>query len=137
VAKAIRTSLISRCLIVAVTLLSWLVVTNHCALGQIQGASAAHAHCHAAKGDQGKKTPGDGMRECCRAIKASLTGTSSVGFEVSQFRLQAYSFHQAIAAPVLNPRRGILLDHGPPRAVSFAEIVLQQSLLSHAPPALA
>jgi hypothetical protein len=74
------------------------------------------------------------MRECCRAIKASLTGKSSVEFDVSQFRLLAYSVLQAISAPVVKPGLGILLDHGPPRAVSFAEIVLQRSLLAHAPP---
>ena len=135
--KALRASLFSRLLVVAVTLLSWLVITNHCALGLMQGAGAEHAHCHAAKSDDGKNAPGDGMRECCRAIKASLTAKSSVQFDASQFQLEVYAILPAMSAPTVKPALGIFLDHGPPRAASFAEIVLQQSLLSHAPPALA
>ena len=118
-------------------LLSWLVITNHCALGRAQGATAGHAHCHSAKNDTGKKAPGDGMRECCRAIKASLTGQTEFKSAVSQFQLQAYAILQLIPSPAVEPAPTIFLDHGPPRAVSFAEMVLQRSLLSHAPPALA
>jgi hypothetical protein len=120
---------------VAVMLLSWLVVTNHCALGRMQGGNAGHAHCHAAKNDDGKKAPEDGMRECCRAIKASLSSHGEFKCDASQLPLQIVATPQLYAAPLVEAS-GILLDHGPPRAASFAEIVLQRSLLGHAPPTL-
>ena len=137
VVKALRASLFSRLLVVAVMLLSWLVITNHCALGLMQGAGTEHAHCHAAKSDDGKNAPGDGMRECCRAIKASLASQKECQFAGSQFQPRVYAVVELICAPVEKPVAGFSLDHGPPRAVSFAEIVLQRSLLSHAPPFLA
>jgi len=121
-------------------LFSWLVVTNHCALGMVQsalGASAEHAHCHAAKTDSGKKAPADGMRECCRSIKASMASETVVKFDPAQVQLQSYPILAALLTPVASPTPEVFLDHGPPHAGSFAEIVLQRSLLSHAPPLLA
>ncbi|MDR3403744.1 MAG: hypothetical protein P4L99_14695 [Chthoniobacter sp.] len=138
--KALRASTISRSLVVAVMLFSWLVVTNHCALGMLQsalGASAEHAHCHAAKTDSGKKAPADGMRECCRAIKASLASETVVKFAPAQIQFQSYAILAALLTPVASPAPDVFRDHGPPRASSFAEIVWQRSLLSHAPPILA
>jgi hypothetical protein len=132
-----RISSISRCVVVAVMLLSWLVVTNHCALARMQGLGAEHAHCHAAKDSSGKQAPGDGMRECCRAVKASLSGKAEIHFDASQFQLQSFAILEALCPPVANPALGFFHDHGPPGVSSFAEIVLQRSLLSHAPPTLA
>ncbi|EDY20761.1 hypothetical protein CfE428DRAFT_1958 [Chthoniobacter flavus Ellin428] len=116
-------------------LLSWLVVTNHCALAQLEGRNMRHAHCHASKDDAGKQTPADGMRECCKAIKANLTGKQEIKFELSWIEVQSYALPQTLLAPVAIPASDFLQDHGPPRVVSFAENVLQRSLLSHAPPA--
>jgi hypothetical protein len=138
--KAFRASPISRCLVVAVMLLSWLVVTNHCALGGMlakTACSATHTHCHAAANDSGKKAPGDGMRECCQTIKASLADRAEFDFAAAAFQFQVAAIFSVIVAPVTNSVPGLYRDHGPPRASSFAEIVLQRSLLSHAPPILA
>jgi hypothetical protein len=135
VAKAIRNSSISRCLVVAVMLLSWLVVTNHCALAQLQGRNLRHAHCHASKGDNGKQAPADGMRECCQAVKANLASQPEIKFELTLLEVQSAVLLQAFLTPAAIPAADFLQDHGPPRVVSFAENVLQRSLLSHAPPA--
>jgi hypothetical protein len=137
VVKSLRASSLTRLTVVAVMLLSWLVITNHCALGQMMRATAAHAHCHAAKNDDGKRAPSDGVRECCRAIKASLAGQKECGFDASQFQLHVYAIVGLMSASAVKPAPSIFLDHGPPRAESFAEIVLQRSLPSHAPPVLA
>lgn len=121
-------------------LLSWLVVTNHCALGFMQAALSAkaeHAHCHAATSDDGQKAPADGMRECCRVIKASLADTTEFKVDAAKLQLQAFVILQELVAPVQNPAPAFIHDHGPPRVISFAEGVLQRSLLSHAPPTLA
>jgi hypothetical protein len=39
-----------------------------------------------------------------------------------------------VFAPPKIPFRGATLDTGPPGATSFAELVLQRSILAHAPP---
>ncbi|MEI9898445.1 MAG: hypothetical protein WDN28_32450 [Chthoniobacter sp.] len=135
--NSFRASSISRFLVVAVMLFSWLLVTNHCALGQMQAANGEHAHCHPAKDADGKKAPADGMRECCRTMKASLSGETVVKFDPAPVQLLAAAFLEALNAPVASPALEVFRDHGPPHVSSFAEIVLQRSLLSHAPPFLA
>ena len=75
------------------------------------------------------------MRECCRAIKASLPSHAEFKCDAAQLPLQVAAIPQVYAAPLVEAS-GIFLDHGPPRVASFAEIVLQRSLLSHAPPTL-
>ena len=118
-------------------LLSWLVVTNHCALGFMQAALSAkgeHAHCHARPSDDGQKAPADGMRECCRVIKASLASKTDFQFETAQLQLQAFILLDVLCAPEGDLAPAFIHDYGPPRAISFAESVLQRSLLSHAPP---
>jgi hypothetical protein len=137
VVKALRASTFNRLFIVAIMLLSWLVITNHCALGLMTRGGPAHAHCHAAKSDHGGNSPGDRMQECCRAIKASLAGQMEFKAHVTQWELLTCVIIQWVPSPMIKPGQAIFLDHGPPRAVSFAEIVLQRSLLSHAPPTLA
>jgi hypothetical protein len=138
--KALRAFSISRCLVVALMLLSWLVVTNHCALGLMQAALSAkaeHAHCHASTSDNGQKAPADGMRECCRVIKASVTDTPEFKFDAAKLQIQAFVILSALVAPVESSAPAFIHDHGPPRVISFAEGILQRSLLSHAPPTLA
>jgi len=125
---------------VAVMLFSWLVVTNHCALGFMQAALSAkteHAHCHASTSDDGRKAPAEGMRECCRVIKASLASKAEFHFDTVQIQLYAFIILDALCAPGRDSAPAFIHDHGPPGVVSFAEAVLQRSLLSHAPPTLA
>lgn len=121
-------------------LFAWLVVTNHCALGFMQAALSAkteHAHCHAGAGDNGQKAPAEGMQECCRVIKASLASETEFHFETAQLQLHAFIILDVLCAPDRDSAPAFIHDHGPPGVVSFAEAVLQRSLLSHAPPALA
>jgi hypothetical protein len=137
VVKAFRASLLTRCLVAVVTLLSWLVLTNHCALAAILPsipAKSIHAHCHAAMHQGKKESPDRGLRECCQAVKASLPSKMLLKFDASFFTLQAYAVLVTLAPRTSEPDTELLQDHGPPAVGSFAEIVLQRSLLSHAPP---
>jgi hypothetical protein len=118
-------------------LLSWLVLTNHCALAAILPSAAAksvHAHCHAAMHQDGKQSPTQGIRECCQAVKAQLASKTVVKCDASSSALQIYLVLAVLAPRTDEPSAEMLQDHGPPVAGSFAEIVLQHSLLSHAPP---
>jgi hypothetical protein len=90
--------------------------------------------CHRKKQAPGKDAPCQQMAQCCKAVKASLSGKAEVKFDPSKLQLQVFSVVQLLAAQVGQPAPLFIFDHGPPRAASFAETVLQRSLLSHAPP---
>src|SRR5687767_13659765 len=124
-----------RVAMVAVMLLSWFVITNHCALGLMgvaPAAQTAHACCH--KNDAPAKEAPKAPFECCGAIKASLTDNAAakidglkVAFELAVTIVLA-NVETLAGAPAFS------CEHGPPPGLSFAELVLQRSLPSHAPP---
>lgn len=135
--KAFRTPTISRFLVVAVMLLSWFVITNHCALARIaaQMTSRGEAECCHKKGQAPEKEgPCQKMAQCCQAVKASLSGKAEVKFDTAKIQIPYFAILQVLAVQTAQPAQELVFDHGPPRAVSFAESVLQRSLLSHAPP---
>ncbi len=91
-----------------------------------------------ATNDSGKQAPADGMRECCQTIKASLTSRAQVHFDATHFKIQPFAIFQVIAVLETTSVSNSYRDHGPPPTLSsFAESVLQRSLLSHAPPTVA
>ena len=132
--KLLRTTSTARLLVVAAMLLSWLGITNHCALVRLRPTSQAkteHAHCH---GGPAKELPMD-SRECCKTLHASLPAKAEVKFDASKFQLHFFAAAVTLAADITNSAAAVFIfDHGPPRSFSFAESVLQRSLLSHAPP---
>ena len=97
-----------------------------------------HAGCpgHDAPHDKGKK----GEMECCKSFPiASVDAAKNLGsYDANVFALQLF-----LAVEVLAPEspqsalRPLELDIGPPFATSFAELVLQRSVLAHAPPSFA
>ena len=135
--KSIRRQPIFRVLTVALMLVSWLVVTNHCALGMMKTpvAGEEHAHCHSGKTPAGKDAP-NGLRECCKTVNgAPLPTKAEVKFDASKVQVEVVALLSALDCLPVEPALSALIhDHGPPRFGSFAELVLQHSLLSHAPP---
>ncbi len=118
-------------------MLSWLVITNHCALARMQMQLAADDEtpcCHVEKQSPEEEVPCQELAHCCNAVKASLSGKAEVKFDKAKFQIQYFAIPQVLAAQSAQPVQELGFDHGPPRAVSFAESVLQRSLLSHAPP---
>lgn len=118
-------------------LLAWLVMTNHCALASLRAhlSPAEEAPCCQAKNVAPvKKAPCQEQLECCQAVKASLSGKAEAKYDVSKYQVQFYVLLRVLAAQIAPPAPVLVFDHGPPRAESFAESVLQRSLLSHAPP---
>jgi hypothetical protein len=137
VVKAFRAPSIHRFLVVAVMMLSWFIITNHCALARLQRHQAANESvpsCHKNKQPPGSELPCREMPQCCKAVKASLSGKAEVKFDTSKGQDQVFAVIQLLSAQAAQSAVPLLFDHGPPRAESFAETVLQRSLLSHAPP---
>jgi len=103
-------------------------------------AKPAIASCHHCAGDQSpiKNKDANGS-ECCKTLHATLVAAKKlVDYDAWPLTLQPY-----FVAPVIlanEPKvtlRGGELDTGPPFAKTFAELILQRSILAHAPPSLA
>ncbi len=126
-------------------LAGWLVASNHCALGNFIPAAPeapnAHEHCAgekpAAPASESENTGCDGSK-CCKSLTAPQTAAakSPVQFDASWVPAE---FCSAIAAAPGTQHDAPIseLDTGPPERPSFAESVLQRSLLAHAPPVFA
>lgn len=76
------------------------------------------------------------MRDCCKSIQgAQVPEKAEVKFDAAKLQIQLFALLQMFApAGTGRDLSPLVFEHGPPRAVSFAEAVLQRSLLSHAPP---
>lgn len=122
---------------------AWLVASNHCAFAVAyalsQPTKATHEHCAGHAGsEQPEKKNGNGCgdQSCCKSLSApALTlAKSPVAFDYFDFVTADYL--AAVPAGLGNRHRAVVfeLDTGPPAASSFAESVLQRSLLAHAPP---
>jgi hypothetical protein len=129
--------------VVFVTSVAWLAIANHCALASLDTpAEKAVAWCHAnCCGDQSPaKEKNKNETECCKTLHATLNVAARklVGYDASLLTLQPYFVAPVILAnePKVTLRGGVL-DTGPPFAKTFAESILQRSILAHAPPALA
>jgi hypothetical protein len=120
-------------------MIAWMIATNHCAFGLMnptRTAAAEHAHCCGRKPAPIHHAPANGIRECCKAIHA-IAAAEKLQAKVDTSELQLPPFIRvAVLAPDVHHRLRpcSVFDHGPPRAISFAEAVLQRSLLGHAPP---
>jgi hypothetical protein len=136
-----------RCLTIAIAICSWFAISNHCAFAALtaRGTSCQHASHHRQDADATccpfhskpakPQKPPAGI-QCCKILRALVptvakswvrdgTKFSDVDLRFEEFSLIAVS--SKMATP-------LLLDTGPPDARTFAELILQRSLLAHAPP---
>ncbi|MGI9089334.1 MAG: hypothetical protein ACR2HH_16595 [Chthoniobacterales bacterium] len=135
-------SRIVRFLIVVIAALGWLAISNHCAIAAMEGsAKMPMPACHGSVGDH--KSPAkdhhEGDVECCKVLRATLLTVSknAAAFDHFQFVLQTYVTAILPSSAERNLQSPLELDTGPPFVGSFAESVLQRSILAHAPPSLA
>jgi hypothetical protein len=128
-----------RCATVAITIFSWLAISNHCAFGAIADRDRETESACPFHSEPVKPEPPPSGTQCCKILRAVVpvvtkswarddTKVSSVDLRVDEFALVAHS--HTTPAP-------LFLDTGPPKARTFAELILQGSLLAHAPPARA
>jgi len=128
-----------RCVAVAITICSWFSISNHCAFAAMATKDdSAQAACPFHSKPEKQKEQSSHV-QCCKVLRAvvptiskswarSDSVFSDIDFRFEYHRLLAH-FRDALAP--------LLLDTGPPGAHSFAELILQRSLLAHAPPTVA
>ena len=128
-----------RCAAVAIAICSWIAVSNHCAFAAVAseiGKAQTECPFHSKPAKQKEQSS---QVQCCKVLRAVVLAKTkdwapdNAKFCVANFPVEASAF--VVHSPrVIAP---LLLDTGPPGAFSFAELILQQSLLIHAPPFVA
>ena len=135
--RSVRASM--RCVGVAIAICSWIAISNHCAFAAVATEiDKAQTECpfHS---KPPKQTEQSSQIQCCKILRAVVFAKTKdwarddakfcdANFSVEASAVSAHSF------PTFAP---LLLDTGPPDAFSFAELILQSSLLAHAPPFVA
>jgi hypothetical protein len=129
---------IVRLLTVSITASAWFLISNHCVFAELQHAAKTKASCHQpCCGEQSPvKNKTDNPTECCKTLRTTLSGTGKefAGYDGSLFALQLYFIGPVISTNDSCPIPILELNTGPPFANTFAESVLQRSILAHAPP---
>jgi hypothetical protein len=122
---------------VLLTITAWILLSNHCALG-LSSAVVSSApdtggcpmHSVPAKEKPVAHLP------CCKDLRAVTTHAAK---SVAAVATQLVGMQDYVAAIFLMPPRlttqVLASDTGPPNLLSFAESILQRSILAHAPPA--
>ena len=124
----------ARCLIIAITICSWLAISNHCTIAALTGKaqtkqSGCPFHSKPAK-------PKTNSTECCKILRATsnLPAKTLAPAIVDLAPPKFSSGDLIVAAPQKILFAQATLDTGPPGKTSFAE--LSQSMRAHAPPLL-
>jgi len=129
----------------ALVAVSWLAVSNHCALGlaaietHSSDAISAQTHDCCASEVPGQPKPAkDPATPCCKTLPAvSVSPVKSFETNVTiSFGGPLACSMPTFATPRIAAVAYRFLNTGPPGGRSFAESVLQRSLLAHAPPFL-
>jgi hypothetical protein len=125
-----------RCIGVAIAICSWIAVSNHCAFAAVATEiDKAQTECpfHSKPAKQKEQSS---QVQCCKILRAVvLAKTKDWARDDAKFCDAIFPIHtSAFVVYSSQPAAPLLLDTGPPGAFSFAELVLHQSLLAHAPP---
>jgi len=128
---------------VTLAAISWLAASNHCALGlatiETHQPAAVSAHdCCASEVPAQPKPARDPATPCCKTLQAlSVSPAKSFDTNVTTLGSAPLAFGTTTVATLRTaPVARRFLDTGPPGGKTFAESVLQRSLLAHAPPLL-
>ena len=128
-----------RLAVVLTTMVAWFSISNHCAVGALSAkanSAMAPMHCHGNQPAPSKKSSDDEM-PCCKMLRATITSEAKIVEVTSKnfVPIQDWIVAELVSA-VKTQLPSLELDTGPPFAGSFAESVLQRSILAHAPPSL-
>jgi hypothetical protein len=125
---------------VAIVICSWLAISNHCAVAALATkTNTASTECpfHSKPAKQEKQSAG---AQCCKILRAVASVATKSWTRDDAKLLDAdryYDERRLMTEHSQTTLVPLFLDTGPPGADSFAELILQRSLLAHAPPSLA
>jgi hypothetical protein len=122
--------------IVLIAICAWFAISNHCVVAALATNDTASRECpfHSKPTKQEKPSTG---AQCCKILRA-VASVPAKGWARDDTNLSdsdGYGGERALAIAYLQTALVPLsLDTGPPGVRSFAELILQRSLLAHAPP---
>lgn len=122
---------------VLLTITAWILLSNHCALGlggTVVSSDSETGGCPM-HSSPAKEKPLANI-PCCKDLRAVTAHATKSVAAVARQLVGEKDYVAAVVAAL--PRVTLLpvpLATGPPRSLSFAEAILQQSILAHAPPA--
>jgi len=124
-------------------LAAWLAAANHCVvasfLPKTPPAAAEHARCPGHQTpEQDQPSGGCDGNSCCKSLSAPLA-TAKAAAHYNAFSFVTKDFPASCTFSLGEQHLPTIaeVDTGPPRSTSFAESVLQRSILAHAPPLFA
>ncbi len=113
--------------------LAWTVASNHCAFAALKSVAPNSHSCCAAKKPAKQELP---SLQCCEAFNVPIP--EQVTAPQGQFHAlkPVWTTEESFAVSAPPPVATAVEFHetGPPGVFSFAESVLNRSLLAHAPP---
>jgi hypothetical protein len=125
--------------IVLFMMFSWIAISNHCALMAVAAPVAEPQSACPFHSKPAKQKEQSTQVQCCKILRAvvSTAAKSWTRDHTSFSDIDPYFEKLALIVTSRNALLPLLLDTGPPGARSFAELILQRSILAHAPPFLA
>ena len=130
---------VTRCAVVLVAICSWFAISNHCAFAAVATKTdSVQTECpfHSTPAKQ-KQEPS--QLQCCKILRAVVFAQTKswARDDAKSFDVDLRVEEVTLVALLPNVQASWSLDTGPPGVRSFAELILQRSLLAHAPPHLA
>jgi hypothetical protein len=121
---------------VAIAICSWFAISNHCAFAALAATTdSTQAACpfHSKPAKQ-KQEPS--QLQCCKILRAVVFAQTKswARDDAKSFDVDLCVEEVTLVALLPNVQASWSLDTGPPGARSFAELILQRSILAHAPP---
>jgi hypothetical protein len=122
-----------RCVTVAIAIVSWIAIFNHCAFSAIATETApAQSECpfHS---KPSKQKENSANVQCCKILRATVaTPAKSWARDNTNFSNVDFLIEEVVVRPASHSAAPLLLDTGPPGKTSFAELI--GSMRAHAPP---
>lgn len=126
-----------RIAIISLMCVAWFALSNHCLLAACAKPAAVAKGCPMHTKSSSEKAPpkqGKSSQPCCKTLPAVPVAKAKATPKTLDFVVKPF-FKDAVLSLVPHlPRSLVALDTGPPEARSFPELVLQRSILAHAPP---
>jgi hypothetical protein len=127
----------ARGVIVALTICSWIAISNHCAFRALAAKTNATQSGCPFHSKPAKPQPQPAGTECCKILRAVSTTPAKILALATADRVQVdLAFDRfAVFPPPKISFLPAILDTGPPGATSFVELI--GSMRAHAPPLFA
>ncbi|HXP35200.1 MAG TPA: hypothetical protein VN827_06615 [Chthoniobacterales bacterium] len=124
----------ARCLIVAITICSWIAISNHCALRAIITMTDTTQSGCPFHSKPAKPQPQPAGTECCKILRAVSTMPAKIlAPAIVNLAQVDFAFNAlAVFPPPKISFTPATLDTGPPGRTSFVELI--GSMRAHAPP---